>query len=82
MSQVKTGVHMTIVAEILKGVDARQPLAKVRLAALPRVGEAIYFEDAYHNVSSVDHFAVNAEQQYIDGVALLEGDPYVLIVVK
>lgn len=73
---------MTIVAEVLRGLGPREPLAKVKLAALPRVGDNLHIDDNVYEVAAVDHFAVNAEQQVASGLPVIEGEPFVLIIVN
>jgi hypothetical protein len=72
---------MTILAEVIHGIGPREPLAKVKLAALPNVGDKLYIDDQAYVVAAVDHIAVNAEQQHVSGIPVFEGEPFVLIVV-
>lgn len=71
---------MTIIAEVMYA--NRESIAKAKLAALPRIGEYLHIDDHVFTVTAVDHFAVNAEPQYVSGVPVMKGEPFVLIIVK
>ena len=73
---------MTIVAEVVRGIGPREPLVKVKLAALPRAGERLYVDESWYEVAEVEHYGINADPTPAQGAYTATDEPFVIVVVK
>lgn len=73
---------MTIVAEVVRGIGPREPLVKVKLAALPRAGERLYVDESWYEVAEVEHYGINVDPPLGHSAYAAPDEPFVIIVVK